>query len=263
MRILILGGSGTAGRAIVSSLATSENELVVYDLNPEKVIFPKDFHRGSIFFLDVRDTDSFDNLFFSAAPVFSEFDALIYNIAATTELLTLQDASPEEMKFEKAVDFNPEIWNLMFDINVSPVFRFISKMYYYMDENQGLGKTIRLNKIIVTSSIYGRAIPDFNLYRGSQYISFPGYGASKAALEYLVRWAASFFGPLGLRINAISLGGVFNEHDDRFEQIYGTRVCLSRMARPTDIQGIYPFLLSSHADFITGQVIRVDGGYLP
>ena len=44
------------------------------------------------------------------------------------------------MKFEKAVDFNPEIWNLMFDINVSPVFRFISKMYYYMDENQDLGK---------------------------------------------------------------------------------------------------------------------------
>ena len=74
MRILILGGSGTAGKAIVSSLATSENELVVYDLNPEKVIFPNDFHRGSISFLDVRDTDSFDNLFFSAAPVFSEFE---------------------------------------------------------------------------------------------------------------------------------------------------------------------------------------------
>lgn len=263
MRILILGGSGSAGRAIVSSLATSENELVVYDLNPEKVIFPKDFHRGSAFFVDVRDTARFDNLFFSAASVFSDYDALIYNIAATTELLTLHNVSPEETKFEKAVDFKPEIWNLMFDINVSPVFKFISKMHTYIDEKQDLGNSIRLNKIIVTSSIYGRAIPDFNLYRGSQYVSFPGYGASKAALEYLVRWAASFFGPFGLRINAVSLGGVYNEHDERFEQIYATRVCLSRMARAIDIQGIYPFLLSSHADFITGQVIRVDGGYLP
>ena len=62
-------------------------------INPEKVMFPKIFIVGSIFFLDVRDTDSFDNLFFSAAPVFSEFDAFIYNIAMTTELLTLQDAS--------------------------------------------------------------------------------------------------------------------------------------------------------------------------
>ena len=263
MRILILGGSGPAGSAIVSSLATPENEIVVYDLNPEKIVFPIDFHRGSVFFLDVRDTVGFDKLFFSTASVFSEFDALVYNIAATTELLTLQDVSPEEMKFEKAVDFNPEIWNLMFDINVSPVFRIISKMYSYIDEKQDVGNSIRLNKIIVTSSIYGRAIPDFNLYHGSQYVSFPGYGASKAALEYLVRWAASFFGPFGVRINAVSLGGVFNKHDDRFEQIYGTRVCLSRMARATDIQGIYPFLLSSHADFITGQVIRVDGGYLP
>ena len=263
MRILILGGSGSASGAIVSSLATSENELAVFDLYPEKVIFPSIFESGTASFLDVRDANKLDELVCGSSPIFQTYDALVYNVAATTESLATGDLLSKCSKLSMVSDFDPQIWQLMFDVNVNPVFRIISKMHNYIERVGDVNQPLRLNKMIVTSSIYGSAIPDFNLYKNSKFVSYPGYGASKASLEYLVRWSASFFGKYGLKINAVSLGGIFNEHDEVFERTYGSRVCLNRMGRTTDIQGIYPFLLSPQSDFITGQVIRVDGGYLP
>lgn len=262
MKILIFGGSGSAGRAIVSSVATNDNEVVVYDLNPENVRFPEKYSEGSAKFLDVTNSDDFDSVCFEKESICDEYDVVIYNIAATTESLAKNQPGQNRVTDALVADLDPDIWQLMLDTNVTPVFRLVSGMSNFLSRVTE-DRPLRLKRVIVTSSIYGRAIPDFRLYTNRKIVTYPGYGASKAALEYLVRWSATYFGEHGVSFNCVALGGVFNGHSREFEEAYSERVALKRMARTDDIQGIYEFLLSQKANFITGQIMYVDGGYLP
>ncbi|HSG28419.1 MAG TPA: SDR family oxidoreductase [Candidatus Krumholzibacterium sp.] len=97
----------------------------------------------------------------------------------------------------------------------------------------------------------------------------PGYaavGASKAALETLVRYFAKELAPRGINVNAVSGGPVETSALDYFpdkEQIireWEARTPAKRIARPEEIAAVAAFLLSGEASWINGQVIVADGG---
>ena len=72
---------------------------------------------------------------------------------------------------------------------------------------------------------------------------------------------ASKYGPQGVRVNVLELGGLFNNQDEIFVERYNDRTFLKRMANDTDIMGIIIFLASDASSYITGTAIPVDGGY--
>ena len=91
-------------------------------------------------------------------------------------------------------------------------------------------------------------------------------GASKAALEALVRYLAVELAPRGIRVNAVSAGVVETEALDHFPQKQamlemGARNPVGRMVTPDDVAGCVTFLCSPEADMIRGQVLIVDGGW--
>lgn len=119
--------------------------------------------------------------------------------------------------------------------------------------------------IIQTASIYGIMAPDKRIYEGSFYlgrqISSPAvYSASKASVVGLTKYLAAYWAEHGIRVNAITPGGVESGQNDVFKQKYSARVPMERMARPEEMVGALLYLASDASSYVTGHNIVVDGG---
>ena len=102
--------------------------------------------------------------------------------------------------------------------------------------------------------------PDHRIYQGQPFKSFPGYSASKSGIIGLTRWLATWWGGK-IRVNCITPGGVFNNHNDSFVKAYSDRVPMGRMANREELIGIVAYLLSDSASYVTGQNFVIDGGF--
>jgi NAD(P)-dependent dehydrogenase (short-subunit alcohol dehydrogenase family) len=115
--------------------------------------------------------------------------------------------------------------------------------------------------IVNFTSIYGMQAPDFSIYDGLDVTSPVEYSAIKGAILNLTRYLASYLGSDGIRVNAVSPGGVFDGQAEQFVERYEQKVPLSRMARPEDVLGAVVFLLSDASAYVTGHNLVVDGGW--
>ena len=90
----------------------------------------------------------------------------------------------------------------------------------------------------------GSSAPISRSTKGSNWGAPPDYFFHKGGLLQLTRYAAAVLGPRGVRVNAISPGGFFNNQDESFVKRYNARTFLGRMANETDIKGgiVYPGL---------------------
>jgi 3-oxoacyl-[acyl-carrier protein] reductase len=90
------------------------------------------------------------------------------------------------------------------------------------------------------------------------------YAASKAGLEAMVRVLALELGRWGIRVNAVSPGCIETEMTARVRKEHAERIlegiALRRLGRPEDVAAVVGFLVSDAAAYVTGEVIRVDGG---
>jgi NAD(P)-dependent dehydrogenase (short-subunit alcohol dehydrogenase family) len=116
--------------------------------------------------------------------------------------------------------------------------------------------------IVNIGSVYASQAPDPRLYEHLEpaFLKPPAYGASKAGVVALTRYFARLWGPAGVRVNALSPGGVAAGQDPEFVRKYCERVPLGRMAEAEDLVGPLLFLASPASKYVTGQDIRVDGG---
>jgi len=121
-------------------------------------------------------------------------------------------------------------------------------------------RSVEAASIINISSIYGHLGPDWSLYEGTNMANPAGYSASKGGLDQLTRWLATTLAP-DIRVNAISLGGVARGQPDSFVQRYTARTPLGRMATENDFRGVVAYLASDLSNYMTGQILSVDGGW--
>ena len=120
--------------------------------------------------------------------------------------------------------------------------------------------------IVNIASIYGMVSPDQSLYqyrrdRGEVFYKPVAYSASKSALYNLTRYLAVYWGGKGVRVNTLTLGGVYNNQDPAFLVRYNSKVPLGRMADVSEYNGVVQFLLSDAASYVTGSNIVADGGF--
>lgn len=119
--------------------------------------------------------------------------------------------------------------------------------------------------IVNIGSLYASIAPEPGFYDHMDldppFLKPAAYGASKAGVINLTRYFARLWGPRGVRVNALSPGGVAGGQDAEFLSKYCARVPLGRMAEPADLTGPLLFLASDASRYLTGHELRVDGGF--
>jgi NAD(P)-dependent dehydrogenase (short-subunit alcohol dehydrogenase family) len=144
------------------------------------------------------------------------------------------------------------------DVNLVGLFQAAQAFGRGMVERRG-------GSIINIGSLYAAVSPDPRLYDhlpvDPPFLKPPMYGASKAAVVNLTRYLAAHWGPFGVRVNALSPGGILGGQDAEFRRKFGERVPLRRLGEPADLAGPMLFLASEASRYVTGIELRVDGGY--
>lgn len=119
--------------------------------------------------------------------------------------------------------------------------------------------------VINIGSLYASVSPDARLYdhipSDPPFLKPPAYGASKAAVVNLTKYLSTHLAPYGVRVNALSPGGVLGGQDPEFKRKFCERVPLGRMATADDLRGPLLFLASRASAYVTGINLKVDGGF--
>lgn len=120
--------------------------------------------------------------------------------------------------------------------------------------------------IVNVASMYGMVSPQPNVYiKMPQSHNPPHYGAAKAAILQLTRYAACHLGCHGIRVNSLSPGAFpspsVQEASIDFVEALSERVPLGRVGRPEELAGAAVFLLSDASTYMTGANLVIDGGW--
>lgn len=150
---------------------------------------------------------------------------------------------------------SPEDFLRVLDVNTRGVF-VSTQVFGSAMADAGRGSIVNIG------SLYASVAPDPAFYDHLPgFLKPPAYGASKAGVVALTKYFARLWGPRGVRVNALSPGGVLGGQDEQFLGKFTARVPLGRMAEPDDLTGPLLFLASDASRYVTGQELRVDGGF--
>ena len=151
-----------------------------------------------------------------------------------------------------AVDFPQARWEKILDINLSAVF-YMSQLAGRTMLKQGYGKIINVASMC---SFFGSVL-------------IPAYTASKSGVAGITKALSNEWAAHGINVNAIAPGYMATEltanmkevNPKGYAEITG-RIPMGRWGLPEDLGGVAVFLASEAADYISGAIIPVDGGYL-
>jgi NAD(P)-dependent dehydrogenase (short-subunit alcohol dehydrogenase family) len=241
---VVTGGSGLFGRQIVEALAEAGARTIMASRNLDNLHVQVELFRQSgldveAIQYDQSHEESIQRLLRQSLDLAGKVDILVNNAV----LRTMQGWDDPATCFSQSME-----------INATGLFLMTRTFGDYM---AALGR----GSIINVGSIQGVVGPDFTLYEGLNWGTPPDYFFHKGGLLQLTRYAAAVLGPRGVRVNAISPGGLFNNQDDRFVKRYNARTMLGRMVNHTDLKGGIVFLASDASAYVTGANIAVDGGY--
>ena len=150
-------------------------------------------------------------------------------------------------------------WDKVLDVNLKGMFLSCQVMGGAMAE-AGRGSIINI------ASIYGVVSPDQSLYeyrrqRGEVFFKPVAYSASKSGVLNLSRYLAVYWARKGVRVNSLTLAGVFNNQEQDFLDAYCGRIPVGRMANSDEYDGAILFLASQGSRYMTGANLVVDGGW--
>jgi len=249
---VITGGGGHIGSAICHALAEYGARIVIVDSNETLCRetcrqLEREYKIETLpLALDLTDENALRKIPSLVTQQFSNLDILI-NCAALVGTSTLKGWGvpfPEQ---------KADTWRLALEVNLTAPFILTQSCAAELAKS-GHGSVINIG------SIYGINGPDMQLYEGTSMGNPAAYAASKGGLMQLTRYLATVLAPQ-IRVNAITLGGVFRNQPEPFLSKYISKTPLHRMAVEEDVKGAAVFLASDMSTYVTGQNLVVDGGF--
>lgn len=253
---VVTGGAGILGSVTSEALADHGAAVAVVDLDEGRA----KQHAATLadqygvptlgLAVDVTSEDSIAAMTDAVETTLGPID-ILHNNAATK--------GPDLARmFDTVADYTLETWRTIMAVNLDGLFLVSRHIGGGMAE-RGHGS------IVHTSSIYGLLGPDQRIYEGSEYLgrpinSPPVYSASKGGVVGLTTYLATYWAAQGVRVNALTPGGIRSGQNDVFEGKYGNRIPLGRMAEADEIAAGFLFLASDASSYVTGQNLYVDGG---
>ena len=248
---LVTGATGHLGKTICYHFAELEANIIILDLDEKKCLELKKYLikkfniKVFICICDLQIEKERNSTITKIKKEIGNLDIIINNAA----LVGTSNLKNWITDFENQ---SLDSWRASIEVNLTAVFHLC----------QGLTPLLKKSKIaniVNISSIYGLLAPDKNLYSKTKMNNPAGYAISKAGLIQLTKWLSTTLSP-SVRVNAIAPGGIFRNQNPYFIKKYNKSTPLNRMATEEDIAGGVIFFASELANYITGQVLSIDGG---
>jgi len=254
---VVTGGTGILGRRFCAGLAEFGAKVAVVDLEEESATeYARELQdtygvKCVGIACDVSSAASVEVMTNEVERVLGPIDILHNNAASKGEDL--------DSFFSPVDKYGLDTWRKVMSVNLDGMFLVAQAIGSRMAD-RGRGS------IIQTASIYGSSMgPDQSIYGGSEYMGVsintpPVYPASKGGVVALTKYLATYWAQRGVRVNAVSPGGVESGQNDIFYNKYSRRVPMQRMGERDEMVGALIFLASDASSYITGQNIFIDGG---
>jgi NAD(P)-dependent dehydrogenase (short-subunit alcohol dehydrogenase family) len=257
---VITGGSGLLGYKHAEAIAAAGGMPVLVDLATAEPEAKAEQIRSAYGVetmgcaTDITKLEQVTALLASVLERFGAVDILINNAANNPKV---EESST--FAWSRLENFPLDIWEA--DIAVGLTGAFLC--------SQVIGSEMaRRNKGVILNIASDLAViaPDQRLYRqsnlptGEQPVKPVTYSVVKTALVGLTRYLATYWADAGVRVNAISPGGVHNGQSDEFVSRLSALIPLSRMARVDEYKGAIVFLCSDASSYMTGTNLVIDGG---
>lgn len=250
---IVTGAAGQLGGEYVRALLGAGASVAALDIRPDN---PKgnlkeiDSERFQLTEVDITSRASIRSALETVTARFGNPDILINNAAI--------DAPPDACDQETGpFETYPESsWELMMDVNLKGLFLCCQVIGGHMARTGG-------GSIINISSIYGMVSPDQRIYeyKDKPFFKPVTYSVTKSGILNLSRYLATYWAKNNVRVNTLTLGGVFNNQDNVFLKNYTDKVPLGRMAKQDEYNGAILYLASGASSYMTGANIIIDGGY--
>lgn len=252
---LITGAGGFLGLFHAKALLENGATVIITDRNISKLnknffLLKNDFKNNQIYKakIDVTSEKDLFNFLKIIKKKFKKLDILINNAAIDSKVNTKGNLKKNN-KFEY---FSIEQWNKELSVGLTGYF-LCSKIFgSYMAENK---KGVILN----ISSDLSVIAPDQRLYAGKQKKPVT-YSVIKTGIIGLTKYLASYWGHLGVRVNSLSPGGIYNNQDTKFVKRISTLIPLNRMLEKEELKGSIQFLCSDASSYLNGHNLVLDGG---
>jgi NAD(P)-dependent dehydrogenase (short-subunit alcohol dehydrogenase family) len=241
--VVVTGGAGGIGRAVVAALADAGARTAVVDVDEARCREVVDGlqapERHLALGADLSDLGGHDAILRRARDAFGRFDALVHLAAVLRRRATIDDVTEED-------------WDAQLDTNLKATF-FLNRAAARLFREHGRGGRI------VNFTSQGWWTGGF----GGSVV----YAASKGGIVSLSRGLARTLAPDGITVNTVAPGaadtammrsGATEADLDAFVRM----VPLGRMAEPAELTGIVLLLVSDHAGYITGATINASGGQI-
>ena len=235
---VITGGARGIGFAIAQKLSSLGAKVALVDISEQTLAESKEKivsagGEAEYFVCDVSDWEQVQKTASAVLDRFGRVDILVNNAGITRDNLIMK--------------MSPEDWDLVMNVNLKGAFLFIKAFVRHMMKNR-YGKIINIASVV---GLFGNAAQ-------------ANYAASKAGLIGLTKSVAKELASRGIRCDAVAPGFIETDMTKNLPQqaidAFLSATPLKYPGKPEDVANVVAFLAAPESDYITGEVIRVDGG---
>jgi NAD(P)-dependent dehydrogenase (short-subunit alcohol dehydrogenase family) len=258
---VVTGGVGLLGTEFCRTFAEAGAAVAVVDLSASASqgiadTLTKSGHQAVAISADITRIDSVNAMVEKTISTFGRLDILVNSAALDPKF------DPDAIKngiapgaFE---DYPLDQWNAALNVNLTGTF-LVTQACVKQMLIQG-----KKGSIINICSTYGLNGPDQGIYvKDGERVAYKPvyYTVTKAAMLGFTKYLAAYYAGTEIRVNALTPGGVFNNHEDYFVKNYSAKTMLGRMANKDEMNGALLFLASDASSYMTGNNLVVDGGW--
>lgn len=239
--VLVTGSSKGIGRATAELFAENDFNVMINYLHSEKEALAlveglkKQGHSVMAYKADVAVREQVEGMVASCISNFGSIDILVNNAGTAQQKLF--------------TDITDEDWDRMMDIHVKGIFNCCQCVLPFMISN-------KQGKITNISSIWGMTGASCEVH----------YSAAKAAVIGFTKALAKELGPSNIQVNCVAPGIIATDMNAALDEVESQKLMadtpLMRFGTPADVAHAVFYLSSEQADFLTGQVLSPNGGFV-
>jgi NAD(P)-dependent dehydrogenase (short-subunit alcohol dehydrogenase family) len=258
---IVTGGVGLLGTEFCRTLAEAGASVALVDRNVSASqamadTLTKSGFKAQAFVTDITQPDSVNTMVDNVLSAFGRIDILVNSAALDPKFDP--DAIKKGITPGAFEDYPLEQWNSALNVNLTGTFLVTQACVKPMLAQGKKGSIINI------CSTYGLNGPDQRIYiKDGERVAFKPvyYTVTKAGVMGFTKYLAAYYAGTDIRVNALTPGGVFNDHEDYFVKNYSAKTIIGRMAKKDEMNGALLFLASDASSYMTGNNVVVDGGW--